>query len=160
MSFRSNTANCHVINVINFGNPFYHPVDGYNSDAGGILSTDGFMVSGDDINTQYFDEDGMGNLRRYIISGSSRIYRDLAAGTVNYTTGKIEINSIKITDTESGTKRISFTIIPASYDVVSVRGNLIDIASEGIKVEGSIDTISSGETSAGVGFTTTQVTEY
>lgn len=145
---------------INFGNPFYHPVDGYNAEAGGILSTDGFYVSGDSINKQYFDEDGMGNLRRYVISGSSRIYRDLAAGTVDYTKGRIEINSINITDTESGTKRISFTIIPASYDVVAVRGNLIDIASEGIKVEGSVDTISSGETSAGVGFTTTQVTEY
>ena len=145
---------------VKFGNAFYHPNDGYNKDGGGILVTDGFMVSGDTINMQYFDDDGMGNLRRFIISGSSRVYRDLQAGTVDYSNGQITINSIKITSTQSGDKRVSFTIIPASYDVVAVRGNLIDISSEDISVEGSIDTISSGESSAGVGFTTTQVTKY
>lgn len=145
---------------VKFGNAFYHPNDGYNKDGGGIIVTNGFMVSGDDINMQYFDDDGMGNLRRFIISGSSRVYRDLQAGNVDYSNGQITINSLKITSTQSGDKRVSFTIIPASYDVVAVRGNLIDISSEDIKVEGEIDTISSGESSAGVGFTTTQVTNY
>lgn len=145
---------------LNYGNPFYHPQQGYNASQGGILATDGFKVSGDNINMQYFDDDGYGNIRRFIISGAERIYRDFQAGQISYSNGTIDINSINITDTQSGDKRISFTTIPASKDVVAVRGNLIDISAEDIKVTGVVDTISSGETSAGVGFSTTQVTDY
>lgn len=146
--------------TVNFGNALYHPEEGYNEASGGILITNGFYVSQDNENIQFFDEDGRGNLRRYILSGSTRIYQDIAAGTVDYTTGKIEVNSIRIVDTVSGDKKISFTIIPASYDVVAVRGNLIDIAAEDISVTAVVDTISSGESSAGVGFSTTPVTDY
>lgn len=146
--------------TVNFGNGLYHPEEGYNESSGGILTTDGFRISQDPNNIQFFDEDGRGNLRRYILSGSTRIYQDIAAGSVNYTTGNIEINTLKISDVESGIKKISFTVIPASYDVVAVRGNLIDVAAEDIKVTAVVDTISSGESSAGVGFSTTPVTDY
>ena len=51
-------------------------------------------------------------------------------------------------------------MLPASDDVVAIRGSLIDISVEEIKVSGEVDTISSGESSAGVGYTSTSSSSY
>ena len=42
---------------------------------------------------------------------------------------------------------------PNSYDAVAYRSNLLDINTSLIKVTGATDTIASGDTSAGVGYT-------
>ena len=143
-----------------FGNAFYHPNAQYNKALGGILSSTGFKVTGDSVNTQYFDDDGDGNLRRYYLSGSARIYSDTTAGTVDYTTGKITINALMFTSTVNANTTIDFTIIPDSYDVVATRGSLVDISSADVTVKGEIDTIASGESSAGVGFNSTSSSTY
>ena len=143
-----------------FGNAFYHPNAQYNKALGGILSSTGFMVTGDSVNTQYFDDDGDGNLRRFYLSGSTRIYSDTTAGTVDYTTGKITINALMFTSTVNTNTTIDFTIIPDSYDVVATRGSLVDISSADVTVKGEIDTIASGESSAGVGFSSTSSSTY
>lgn len=143
-----------------FGNAFYHPNAQYNKALGGILSSTGFKVTGDSVNTQYFDDDGDGNLRRYYLSGSTRIYSDTTAGTVDYTTGKITINALMFTSTVNTNTTIDFTIIPDSYDVVATRGSLVDISSADVTVKGEIDTIASGESSAGVGFSSTSSSTY
>ena len=52
------------------------------------------------------------------------------------------------------------SITPASDDVVAIRGSLIDISIDDIKTSGEIDTITSGESSAGVGFTSTSSSSY
>ena len=49
---------------------------------------------------------------------------------------------------------IDFTVIPNSYDVISTRNQLLDITASQISVTGTADTVASGETSAGVGYTT------
>ena len=143
-----------------FGNAFYHPNNKYNADLGGILSSTGFTVTGDSVNTQYFDDDGEGNLRRFYLSGSTRIYSDTTAGTVDYTTGKITINALMVTSTVNTNTTIDFTVIPDSYDVVATRGSLVDISSADVTVKGEIDTIASGESSAGVGFNSTSSSTY
>ena len=143
-----------------FGNAFYHPNAQYNKALGGILSSTGFTVSGYSVNTQYFDDDGDGNLRRFYLSGSTRIYSDTTAGTVDYTTGKITINALMFTSTVNTNTTIDFTIIPDSYDVVATRGSLVDISSADVTVKGEIDTIASGESSAGVGFSSTSSSTY
>jgi hypothetical protein len=143
-----------------FGNKLYNPHTGHNMDSGGITTTTGFYVQGDSVNINYFDDDGKGNLRRYYLSGSTRLYQDSAAGTVDYSTGKITINAINITLTVNTNSSIDFTVIPSGNDVVATRGNLVDISSEDIKVTGEVDTISSGESSAGVGYTSTSTSSY
>jgi len=143
-----------------FGNQLYNPHTGHNTDSGGITTTTGFYVQGDSVNINYFDDDGKGNLRRYYLSGSTRLYQDSAAGTVDYSTGKITINAINITLTVNTNSSIDFTVIPSGNDVVATRGNLVDISSEDIKVTGEVDTISSGESSAGVGYTSTSTSSY
>ncbi len=145
---------------INFGNSFFHPHDGHNKDSGGILTTTGFKVDGDTVNTYFFDDDGSGNVRRYSLSGATRVIADQSAGTIDYTNGKISINAIKFASTVNTDTSIDYTVIPASNDVVAIRGSLIDISIDDISVTGEIDTISSGESSAGVGFTTTSSSSY
>ena len=146
--------------TVEFGNGLFNPHVGHNKAGGGIIVTTGFKVSGDSVNTQYFDDDGEGNLRRYYLSGSTRIYQDNSAGTVDYATGKISINSIFFTSVVNVDSTIDFTVIPNSLDVVATRGNLIDIDQQSITVKGEIDTIASGESSAGVGYTSTSSSSY
>ena len=134
------------------GNALYNPHEGHNAMAGGVVSTTGFKVSGY-TDTYYFDDDGKGNLRRYSFTGSTRVYADSQAGTVDYANGKITINGINMTETSNTDGSIHFTLIPSSYDVVGFRANLLDINTSLINVDGAADSIASGDTSAGVGYT-------
>ena len=142
------------------GNGLYNPTTGYNKENGGITSSTGFYVQGDTSNIQYFDDDGSGNLRRFYLSGATRIYTDNFAGIVNYSTGVISINAINITSTVNVDSTIDFTLIPSSNDVVATRGILIDISSSDISVKAEVDTIASGESSAGVGYSSTSTSTY
>lgn len=146
--------------TVDFGNGFNNPHSGHNKDAGGITTSTGFMVSGDSVNTQYYDDDGSGNLRRYYLSGSTRVYQDNEAGTVDYSKGKISINAIMFTSTVNVDSTIDFTVIPSGNDVVAIRGSLIDISTSDVKVTAEVDTIASGESSAGVGYTSTSSSSY
>ena len=85
--------------------------------------------------------------------GSTRVYSDNQAGTVDYTNGKITVNGINIISTNNTDGTIHFTVIPNSYDAVAFRSNLLDINTSLISVTGATDTIASGDTSAGVGYT-------
>lgn len=140
--------------IIEFGdgNGFYNPHTGHNKAGGGILETTGFLVSGF-TDTFYFDDDGEGNLRRYSLSGSTRVYADSQAGTVDYTNGKITTTGVNILSTINTDDTIHFTVKPNSNDSVAYRSNLLDINTSLISVTGATDTIASGDTSAGVGYT-------
>lgn len=145
--------------IVDFGNTLYNPHAGHNAAAGGILTTTGFLLDGD-TKTFFFDDDGNGKIRRFYVSNSVRIYTDNEAGTIEYSTGKITIDALTIASTVNSNKSIDFTVIPSSYDVVATRGSLIDISSENISVKGEVDTIASGESSAGIGYNSTPNTSY
>jgi hypothetical protein len=138
---------------LDFGNKLYNPHSGHNSAAGGILTTTGVVLSGD-VNSYFFDDDGIGNVRRYYTDGATRVYKDNTAGTIDYNTGVININTLTYSSTLNTDDSIDFTIIPDSNDVISVRNQLLDITASEISVTGVADTVASGETSAGVGYTT------
>ena len=138
---------------LNFGNSAYNPHSGHNMSGGGILSTTGFFLSGDS-NNYFFDEDGNGNVRRYYLNGSTRVYVDNTAGTIIYSTGVVSINSLTYSSTSNTDSSIDFTTIPSSNDVISTKNQLLDITASEISVTGVADTVASGETSAGVGYTT------
>ena len=146
--------------IIEFGNGFFHPHDGLNKASGGILTTTGFKVDGDSVNTYFFDDDGSGVIRRYSIQGGVRVFADQAAGTIDYTSGKISVSAINFTSTVNSDTSIDFTVLPSSDDVVAIRGSLIDISVDDIKVTAEVDTISSGESSAGVGYNSTSTSSY
>ena len=136
-----------------FGNALYNPHADHNKVGGGILTTTGFFVSGDTVE-YFFDDDGSGAVRKFYVSGSTRVYKDNTAGTIDYATGKISVDSMILTSTSNGDNSIDFTVIPNSNDVISNRNQLLDITADQISVTGTADTVASGETSAGVGYTT------
>ena len=141
-----------------FNNVFYNPHSEHNKSSGGITTSSGFLVSGDATNEQFFDDDGDGNLRRYYFVGDIRTYSDATAGTIDYSTGHIKINSLNITsisdvdDVASTTIRI--TSIPDSKDIVPVRNQILEIDMTNTTVTGEIDTIAVGSTGASSSYTT------
>jgi len=138
---------------LDFGNSLYNPHSGHNNLGGGVITSSGFFISGDS-NNYFFDDDGIGNIRRYYLNGSTRVYSDNTAGTIIYSTGVVSINSLTYSSTSNTDASIDFTVIPSSNDVISTKNQLLDITASEISVTGVSDSVASGETSAGVGYTT------
>ena len=140
-----------------FRNAFYNPHTGHNADMGGILSSSGFKIDGNN-NEMFLDDDGSGNIRRYYFDGGVRVYANNTQGTVNYTTGQVTLNSLNITSISnirgSSSSVIEITVVPNSNDIVPVRNTIveIDIANSTVTVEK--DTFIGGGNEAGVGYTT------
>src|SRR6056300_83875 len=144
---------------IYFRNSIYNPHPEHKSAQGGVLETSGFKISGDTNNRVYYlDDDGIGNVRRYYLTGSTRNYVNNNQGTVNYATGEIVISSLSISSLENiraaSTSVIEFTTQPNSNDIIPVRDQIIeiDVGNSSITVEA--DTFVGGSADAGVGYTT------
>jgi hypothetical protein len=135
--------------ILNFNNSFYNPHARHNADAGGVVASTGFKVSGDTINEMFFDDDGNGNLRRFFISAGVKTYVDLSAGTVDYTNGVItlkSINIISVSNVDNATStEIRVTAIPDSSDIIPVRNQLLEIDLVNTVVNVTIDTLSVGD---------------
>ena len=153
------TLNSATNYTIQLNNAFYNPHSGHNSSEGGVLASTGFKISGDTSNVQFFDDDGAGNIRRYYLTAGVRQYQDSTAGTINYTTGEIKINSINITSVENvdgaASTIIRLTVIPDSSDIIPVRNQILEIDFVNTTINGTVDTTAVGDTSAGSTETTT-----
>ena len=128
--------------TLNFNNPFFHPHDGHNAEAGGIIASTGFFIDGD--TTEYFfDDDGKGNLRIYSLVAGVRTYLRTQAGTVDYTNGTVAINSVQITSVSnvdgSASTQFRLTVLPDSNDVIPVRNQLLEIDTVNTTVVGTVD---------------------
>ena len=145
--------------TVSFNNAFFNPHSGHNSAAGGIVSSTGFKISGDDTNEHFLDDDGAGNIRVYYLSGTTRIYTSSTYGTIDYTTGEIILTSSNITSISNvdgaASTRIRITVSPDSNDIVPVRNQVLSIDTANSTVTGSIDEIESGSSQAGTSYTTT-----
>ena len=147
------TLNTSTAYTIQFNNKFYNPHSGHNSSSGGILASTGFKVSGDTTNVQFFDDDGAGNIRRYILVSGVRQYQDSTAGTITYTTGEVKINNINIITVENvdevASSSIRITVTPDSLDIIPVRNQILKIDFINTNVTGAVDTIATGDSSSG-----------
>jgi len=143
---------------IYFRNGIYNPHAGHKSGTGGVISTSGFKVP-NDTNVYYLDDDGNGNIRRYYFVGSVRTYVNNTQGTVNYATGQITINSLTVASVENirgaSSTVIEVTVEPASYDIVPVRDQILEIDTANSTITVEADTFVGGSADAGVGYTTT-----
>jgi len=157
--FFTPTTTASTAYTLNFNNAFYNPHSGHNATAGGVIASTGFKISGDTTNVMYFDDDGEGNLRLYYVVAGVRVYQDETAGTVTYSTGKISINGIYITDVSdvdgATSTQIRVTATPDSKDIVPVRNQLLEIDFTNSTITGEVDTIATGDTGAGATYTTT-----
>ena len=126
--------------TINLYNPIYNEPG--NSAGSNVFST-GFTISGN-TNQFFFDDDTNGNLRLFYLSQEGvKVYTNNNAGTIDYQVGKIVINSINIASSPDNI--VTFTVEPASYDVVSVRDQLVTIAEDRILVNAIPDKVASSE---------------
>ena len=144
---------------IYFRNGIFNPHPGHKSGSGGVISTSGFKITGDTSNVYYLDDDGNGNIRRYYFAGSVRTYVNNTQGTVNYETGQITVNSLNVSSIEnirgSASSLIEITVEPASYDIVPVRDQILEIDTANSTITVEADTFVGGSADAGVGYTTT-----
>ena len=144
---------------INFANALYNPHSGHNTSSGGILSSTGFKIDGNTTDVFFLDDDGNSNVRRYKMDGSVRSYANSTQGTINYTTGLVEVNSLNVSNIENirgaASTVIEVTVKPNSNDIVPIRNQVldIDIANSSVTVEA--DTLVGGSANAGIGYTTT-----
>ena len=143
---------------IYFRNALYNPHAGHNMASGGILSSTGFKIDGND-NEQFLDDDGNGNVRRYFLVSGIKTYASSAQGTINYATGQITLNSLNISSISNirgaASTVIELTVTPDSRDIVPVRDQIIEIDTNVLNVSAEPDTFVGGSAEAGVGYTTT-----
>ena len=145
--------------TINFANAFYNPHSEHNKSGGGILASTGFQINGDTATEYFFDEDGAGVVRIYSIVSGTRTYYSSAAGTVDYANGTVSINAVKITAISNvdgvNSIAIRMTAIPSSNDIIPIRNQLLEIDFVNTNINGSLDTIATGDSSSGTTATTT-----
>ncbi len=141
-----------------FRNALYNPHSGHNSSSGGILSSTGFKIDGDTTSIFFLDDDGQGNVRRYSLSGSTRVYANNTQGTIDYTTGQVTINSLNVSVVENirgaASTVIELTVTPSSNDVVPVRDQILNIDTANSTITVESDSFVGGSADAGVGYTT------
>ena len=142
-----------------FRNALYNPHSGHNSASGGILSSTGFKIDGDANTIFFLDDDGQGNVRRYSLSGATRVYANNTQGTIDYSTGAVTINSLNVSVVENirgaASTVIELTVTPSSNDVVPVRDQILNIDTANSTITVEADTFVGGSADAGVGYTTT-----
>jgi hypothetical protein len=118
-----------------------------------VVTSTGFVIDGN-TNTLYFDDDGAAKIKTYYLTGSTKTTVDSEAGTINYNTGEIIVTSINITSVVNADGTITFTMKPASNDLVPVRNQVFQIDSTNLSVLGAVDTIAAGTSNAGTSYST------
>ena len=148
--------------TISFNNAIYNPHSGHmasttGTSAGGVVSSSGFKYTGD-TNVYYYEDDGVGNINAYYISGTSKVYKSASVGTITYSTGKIELNSENIASIENydgaTQTQVRITVVPSSNDIVPVRNQVLEIDTLNLSVTGTADSIAAGTSDGGTQYST------
>ena len=116
------------------------------------VTSSGFAISGDTVNTYFLNDDGAGLLRLYYIKGTGeKEYIGGSWGTVDYSMGEIVINDLVITSTVSSGNILQLSAVPESNDLVSLRETYLTLGIDNTTVNVVEDTISSGSNLSGTG---------
>lgn len=136
--------------TLNFVNPIY--TEKVPEEA--FVST-GFYLD-NSTTVYYLDDDGVGNIRIFsLVSGTGeKLIKNKSVGTIDYDKGLIKISGLKIIDLDEA--NFYFKIKTASYDVISVRNQIVDIPDSRIKVNVIQDVIASGNYQGGTNYTFTK----
>ena len=156
------TLNASTLYTINFDNTFYNPIrhrdaftysEAHAKTLAGVISSSGFLISGDATNEMFFDDDGTGTLRIYYISAGERIYQDFSAGTVDYENGTITTSGVNIATVSPvdgvSSSQIRIIAIPDSNDIIPKRNQVLEIDFVNLTVTAEVDTVATGDSVAG-----------
>ena len=155
-NFTPTTGSAKTYNIY-FRNALYNPHSGHDASAGGILSSTGFKIQGND-EEMFLNDDGEGNVRMFYLVSGVKTYQNNTQGTINYTTGQVTLTSLNIASISnirgSTSTVIELTVQPRSNDVIPVRDQIleIDVANSTVSVES--DTFASGTSDGGTTYTT------
>ena len=106
--------------TLNFNNAIFNPHAGHQ----GAVISNAFTFNG---LTQYFEDDGIGNIRRFYFSRSqTKVVTEANAGTVDYLTGQVRLIDFNPTAISGDILKLSAT--PASNEVLPIRAQIILIA--------------------------------
>ena len=141
-----------------FRNSLFNPHSGHMATTGGILSSTGFKIDGND-NEMFFNDDGEGNVRLYYLVSGVKTYVSSTQGTIDYATGQITLNSLNVASISNirgaASTKIELTVVPNSNDIVPVRAQIVEIDVANSTIAVTADTFIWGSADAGVGYTTT-----
>jgi len=141
-----------------FRNALFNPHSGHMASTGGILSSSGFKIDGND-NEMFFNDDGVGNVRLYYLVSGVKTYATSTQGTIDYDTGQITLNSLNVASISNirgaASVKIELTVVPNSNDIVPVRAQIVEIDVANSTIAVTADTFVGGSADAGVGYTTT-----
>ena len=115
------------------------------------FSTTGFYIDSTDI-IYYLDDDGVGNIRLYtIIEGTGeKSIKNPAIGTIDYENGYIYVKGLTIVNLVDA--NFYFIIKTQSYDVASIRNQIVNIPDNRITVSVVEDLQSSGTYAGGTNY--------
>jgi len=148
--------------TINYENAIYNPHSGHmamttGTSAGGVVTSSGFKYTGD-TNVYYYEDDGEGNIKAYYISGTNKVYKSAAVGTIDYINGKIVLSSENYASVENydgiTQNQIRITVVPSSNDIVPVRNQILEIDTYNLSVSGTADSIAAGSSDGGTQYST------
>jgi hypothetical protein len=106
---------------INFDKQLLYPYSGFQ----GVLSSSGFKFAGRDEEC-FIDDNGYGVLRIYYLTQTlEKKYVSLNAGTVDYTTGKIIVNSISINELSGLDIELRIMVKPATGTYIPKNNEII-----------------------------------
>ena len=141
-----------------FRNSLFNPHSGHMATTGGILSSTGFKIDGND-NEMFFNDDGECNVRLYYLLSGVKTYVSSTQGTIDYATGQITLNSLNVASISNirgaASVKIELTVVPKSNDIVPVRAQIVEIDVANSIIAVTADTFVGGSADAGVGYTTT-----
>lgn len=123
--------------TIQYGNPLFHPIDGYtpiiSSTMFGYRDTTSSAVVKPLVNC-YLEDDGFGFIRIYKIVGSQKVVIIRNIGTVNYSTGTINLKNFFPEYLEDGQVELAVTAMPQNKDIFVRRNQILLMESNGIVV--------------------------
>lgn len=131
---------------LNIVNPIYN--EGVPEEAFGST---GFYIDNTDI-VHYLDDDGLGTIRVYRVTNGTgeKVIVKSNVGTIDYNNGLVKISGLKITNLLE--PNFYFIIKTQSFDVVSVRNQIVDIPDSRITVNVIQDTAASGSYLGGTNY--------
>jgi hypothetical protein len=127
---------------------FQNALEICRNDGSSTISSTSFTLSG---KTTYLDDDGKGNVRTYYlgVDGVTKVYVNNTQGTIDYTTGKIQLINFK--PTAATNDQIEVSASSNSYDINSNRYQILllsgttfdlrDISGSTAKVARTVNTI-------------------
>ena len=128
-------------------------LDATTSSLGSYVTSSIFTYSGVDAKLKdYYDTSTETRIIRIIDTGG--LILSTNAGSINHSTGTITLPSFNPTALPTGSTTIDVTVKPSSFDIAPMRNTILTINTSGATITGTIDTMATGGTTAGIDYET------